>query len=169
MIRVLALTILLSCLLNQHSYADNNNPSKLKTVYLVNFARFANWEHVDDVNVNLCVHRDASIYTHLDKINNVNIGQGRKLIVIVNPEEISLCNIVYWDEQTIHHRNTTNTDQMLEVTDSRNAFDKGMDVLFFLDNNKLRFFIAKNTFNENDIKISSKLLRLSKPPIDNDG
>ncbi len=58
---------------------------------------------------------------------------------------------------------------MLEVTDSRNAFDKGMDVLFFLDNNKLRFFIAKNTLNENDIKISSKLLRLSKPPIDNDG
>ena len=168
MIRVLALTILLSCLLNQHSYADDDNSSKLKTVYLVNFARFANWEHVDAVNVNLCVHRDASIYTHLDKINNVNIGQGRKLIVIVNPEEISLCNIVYWDEQTVHLRDATDTGEILEITDSRNVFDKGMDVLFFLESNKLRFFIVINALNESDIKISSKLLRLSKPPLDYD-
>ena len=166
MIRVLALTILLSCFLNQPCYADDDNPSKLKTVYLVNFARFINWKHKDAVNVNLCVHKDTSIYNYIDKVNNVDIGQGRKLMVLVDPEEISLCDIVYWDEQTVHHRNATDTDKILEVTDFRNAFDKGIDVLFYLENNKLRFFIAQNAPNESNIKISSKLLRLSKPPID---
>lgn len=168
-IRALALAFLLFCLLNQQCYAENDNSSKIITVYLVNFARFANWEHVDTANVNLCVHKDASIYSHIDKINNIDIGQGRKLIVLVDPEDINLCNIVYWDEQTVHLRNATAMEGILEVTDSRDAFYKGMDVLFFLDNNKLRFFIAKDVLNESDIKISSKLMRLSKPPSDFSG
>ena len=165
---LLALVILLSSIMIQPCYADDD-ASKLKTVYLVNFARFINWQHIETTNVYLCVYKDASIYSHTDKINNINIGQGRKLTVLVDPEDISLCNILYWDEQTIHLRDATATNEILEVTDSRHAFNKGMDVLFFLDNNKLRFFITDNVLNAPDIKISSKLLRLSKPPSDSGG
>lgn len=167
--RYLALLILLSSIVIQPCNAADDNPSKLKTVYLVNFARFINWQHIETTNVNLCIYKDASIYSHTDKINNINIGQGRKLTVLVDPEDISLCNILYWDEQTIHLRDATATNEILEVTDSRHAFNKGMDVLFFLDNNKLRFFITDNVLNAPDIKISSKLLRLSKPPSDSGG
>lgn len=167
--RYLALVVLLSSIAILPCYAADDNPSKLKTVYLVNFARFTNWQHVDNANVNLCVYKNASIYGYIDKINNINIGQGRKLIVLVDPEDISLCNILYWDEQTIHLRDATATNEILEVTDSRHAFNKGMDVLFFIDNNKLRFFITDNVLNSLNIKISSKLLRLSKPPSDYSG
>ncbi|MCK5498562.1 MAG: YfiR family protein [Gammaproteobacteria bacterium] len=161
--------ILLSSIVTQQSYAADDSSSKLKAVYLVNFARYVNWERIDAVNVNLCVHKNTSIYDHLDKINNVDIGHGRKLIVLVDPEEISLCEIVYWDEQTVHLRNAIAMEGILEVTDSQDAFDNGMDVLFFLDNNKLRFFIADMTLNTNELHISSKLLRLSKPPSDFSG
>ncbi len=161
--------ILLSSIVTQQSYAADDSSSKLKAVYLVNFARYVNWESIDAVNVNLCVHKNTSIYDHLDKINNVDIGHGRKLIVLVDPEEISLCEIVYWDEQTVHLRNAIAMEGILEVTDSQDAFDNGMDVLFFLDNNKLRFYIADMTLNTNELHISSKLLRLSKPPSDFSG
>ena len=161
--------ILLSSIVTQQSYAADDSSSKLKAVYLVNFARYVNWERIDAVNINLCVHKNTSIYDHLDKINNVDIGHGRKLIVLVDPEEISLCEIVYWDEQTVHLRNAIAMEGILEVTDSQDAFDNGMDVLFFLDNNKLRFFIADMTLNTNELHISSKLLRLSKPPSDFSG
>lgn len=161
--------ILLSSIVIQQSYAADDSSSKLKAVYLVNFARYVNWERINAVNVNLCVHENTSIYDHLDKINNVDIGHGRKLIVLVDPEQISLCNIVYWDEQTVHLRDESATDGVLEVTDSLDAFGKGMDVLFYLDNNKLRFFIADITFNTNELQISSKLMRLSRPPSDYSG
>ncbi|MCK5668401.1 MAG: YfiR family protein [Gammaproteobacteria bacterium] len=167
--RCFAMLILLSSIVTQQSYAADDSSSKLKAVYLVNFARYVNWERIDAVNINLCVHKNTSIYDHLDKINNVDIGHGRKLIVLVDPEEISLCEIVYWDEQTVHLRNAIAMEGILEVTDSQDAFDNGMDVLFFLDNNKLRFFIADITFNTNELQISSKLMRLSSPPSDFSG
>jgi len=161
--------ILLSSSVSQQSYAADDNSGKLKAVYLVNFARYVNWERIDAVNINLCVHKNTSIYDHLDKINNVDIGQGQKLKVLVDPEDINLCEIVYWDEQTVHLRNEIAMEGILEVTDSQNVFDKGMDVLFYLDNNKLRFFIADMTFNTNELQISSKLMRLSRPPSDFSG
>ena len=161
--------ILLSSSVSQQSYADDDNSGKLKTVYLVNFARYVNWERIDAVNINLCVHKNTSIYDHLDKINNVDIGHGRKLIVLVDPEEIDLCEIVYWDEQTVHLRNEIAMEGILEVTDSQNVFNKGLDVLFYLDNNKLRFFIADMALNTNELQISSKLMRLSSPPSDFSG
>lgn len=163
-VNVLVLAFILSILLIQQCYAENDNSSKIKTVYLVNIARFTDWEHVDTATINLCTYENVSIYNHLDKINNADIGHGRKLIVLVDPEDINLCNIVYWDKLTVHLRNATAMEGILEVTDSHDAFLEGMDVLLFLDNNKLRFFIAKDVLNENDIKISSKLMRLSKPP-----
>ena len=167
--RCFVILILLSSSVSQQSYAADDNSGKLKTVYLVNFARYVNWERIDAVNINLCVHKNTSIYDHLDKINNVDIGHGRKLIVLVDPEEIDLCEIVYWDEQTVHLRNEIAMEGILEVTDSQNVFDKGMDVLFYLDNNKLRFFIADMALNTNELQISSKLMRLSRPPSDFSG
>lgn len=161
--------ILLSICVSQQSYAADDISGKLKAVYLVNFARYVNWERIDAVNINLCVHKNTSIYDHLDKINNVDIGHGRKLIVLVDPEEIDLCEIVYWDEQTVHLRNEIAMEGILEVTDSQNVFNKGMDVLFYLDNNKLRFFIADMALNTDELQISSKLMRLSRPPSDFSG
>lgn len=168
--RCLSLLILLSNIaIHQQCYAVDDNASKIKAVYLVNFARFIDWTRVEGVDVNLCVHNNTSIYEHLDKINDIDIGHGRKLKVLVDPEDINLCNIVYWDEHTVHLRNKTAMEGILEVTDSQDAFDEGMDVLFFLDNNKLRFFVTDDAPNANDMKISSKLMRLSKPPSDFSG
>ena len=50
---LLALVILLSSIMIQPCYADDD-ASKLKTVYLVNFARFINWQYIETTNVYLC-------------------------------------------------------------------------------------------------------------------
>ncbi|NIB42622.1 YfiR family protein [Pseudomaricurvus alkylphenolicus] len=134
---------------------------KLKTVYLVNIAKFVVWKRGAD-QVNLCIHQQASIFEQALRIDGVQIGQGRHLRVIELPGADHQCDLQFWDARSIKFRDKELTERVLEVADLEQDKAEGIEVFLFIDGNRLRFHIDEGSLSGREFEISSELRRLSR-------
>ncbi len=138
--------------------------AELKTAYLMNIARFAQWPSSD--HIAMCVFDSSSIYQQVRGLDNAQIADGRRIKIRVNPSEPSECQLLYWDNASMLGksaiRDALDFPGMLVVSDVANALDRGAVIQFFLRGNKLRFSINAELLKKADYKVSSKLLRLAR-------
>jgi len=134
---------------------------KLKTVYIANIVKFVTWPSKSK-HIKFCLYSNASIHAQSASLMNFPIGGKRHLQVISNPEDYTLCNLVYWDAHSIQHRNMPSLPSLLEISDMPDALTLGMDIQLRIAENKMSFSIALPKMETNKFRISSKLLRLSK-------
>ena len=138
---------------------------KLKAVYIANIARFASWP-TEKSNISLCIYADSQIYTQTVSLDNISIGASRRLKVISNPADPTVCKLIYWDKNTISLRAYEHNSNILEISDMPNAESLGIDIELFVIDNKLQFSISHANLANSAFEISSKLLRLSKSRTD---
>ncbi len=153
-------------------YAEPKNKEyHIKAAFLLNFAKFMEWpSHIfsdTSSTLTLCILGkdpfDKTLKTIEDKI-----VKGRRL-VIKNAscvEDIKECHILFVstsEEKNLSEILTKIKDMpILTVAETKNFCQSGGIVNFILAKNKVRFEINVDAAKRTGIKISSKLLKLSK-------
>ncbi len=154
------------------SYAEpKNNEYHIKAAFLLNFAKFTEWpSHAfSDTSSSLTLYIlgqdpfDEALKTIEDKI-----VKGRKLVVRKASciEDIKECHILFIstsEKKNLSEILTKIKDKpILTVAETKNFCQSGVTVNFIVVKNKVRFEINVDAAKRTGLKISSKLLKLSK-------
>jgi hypothetical protein len=135
--------------------------AKIKAAYLFNFTKFVHWPNRQEGIIGICIIGAP----HIAKILN-ELSKTKPFYVVTKPgPKYELCQILYIDSAVDDFENTLSVvqnKQVLTVSDYEMFTHRGGMIGFFSDKGRVRLEININSARANDIKISSKLLELSR-------
>lgn len=152
--------------------ADNRTEYRIKAAFLFNFARFVEWPDSklenDDSPFQICVYGDDPFGEVLDQtVRGKTIGDHP--LAVRRPEKIAelrSCEIVYISSaESPRFRSVIQAlegSSSLLVNDHPDFINQGGMIRFVIVDRKLRFEINPDAAKREQLKISSKLLRVAK-------
>ena len=152
------LVIVFSSVLAPKSFAQ---VPKFQALYLLNFSRNLDWNQID---VTIGVLGNSKTYGELEslvvKYPNISL---RKMAL---GESLSNCQMIFLP--TSQNRNfdsvqqTIGSSPIVLVTEDSGLAEKGAEISFFMDGNKLKFSINKEALDASGVKVNDKLLSIAK-------
>ena len=146
--------ILTSLILASNAFAQDFDKFKALLVYKV--SEYVLWP-TDQEYRTIGLYKDASIYRELTQFADSRTGI--KIVHLDKPEDVSKCDIIFVCEG---HKNEINNfvknieDQsILVISETKDHYTNGADLVFFIEDDKLRFAV-------NDTKISGKGMSASR-------
>lgn len=150
--------------------AQDVTESALKAAFIYNFVRFTEWPDefpAADPFV-MCVVGDAAVSTALERtVSGRNVG-GHSIVVARSAVagSKSQCHVLYLSGAAANQREQLvaglNDAPVLTISDIEGFADVGGMVQFFFENGQLRFSIRLEPAKRARLRISSKLLQLSR-------
>jgi YfiR/HmsC-like len=156
-----ALVVIVIFLIHNTSYSTNIE-NKLKATFLVNLIGYIQWEGFKK-SFTLCLHSSSPVNKAATSLASKFLLNGKRLVVINEPIDAALCDVAYWDLNTIQYRKVLDMSEVVEVSDVEDSHCDGIDVLFHAHNNQLKIFINKNNI-EQKVIFGSLIRGLSVPP-----
>lgn len=143
----------------------------LKAAFLYRFTNFVQWPHdrfQQDV-FKICLVGDDPFGSVINELKRETVN-GRKIDVkrMQKPGDERSCHVVYVSASEIERRQTllrvlSNTEGVLTVSDMKGFTREGGVIQFVKVDNRVRFVINVEAADRASLKVSSKLLRLSRP------
>ena len=155
-----------------HAQTTINREYRIKAAYLFNFGRYTQWPegYWQDEKAPFAIGILGSNPFHdsLAQIANEKELHGRKIAIYYfrNLKEYQPCQILYISEsipleqQKVIIASLANTKVLL-IGEEHAFLKEGGMVCFFLEANKVRFGVNLDPIDRNDLKISSKVLKLA--------
>jgi hypothetical protein len=152
------------------TYAHEIRPGeyRVKAVFLYNFLQFIEWPANNNPGLTICILGDDPFGNDIDGILNETVNK-RKLSVKYIPSdysELKKCNLVFISHSEKDHLSEilqeTREYPIVTISDTVGFAERGVMINFYLQENKIRFEINKDTASRSGIRISSKLLNLAK-------
>jgi len=151
--------------------AQSANEYQVKAAFILNFAKFVDFPNDsfgDGGTLVVGVVGDDPFGSSIDQIINGSNANGRRLVVkrLHSGDNLRACQILF-----ISSSEKKRLGQILEslrgasvmtVSDIANFNQSGGVVRFFIQDDKVRFEINANAASQARLKISSKLMALSK-------
>ena len=168
---VLILFILQMAFLNNVSASHHTvyDLYKLKAAFIYNFIKYIQWPDDTGTRVNLCLFTDDKIFESINEVIKDKLLNGKKLIVL-NMKEVGLnqnneCDIVFISklfENTLELLlSAFNNSPVLTIGESEEFERLGGIIIFFIEDNKIRFKINNSAARQSNLTICSHLLKLS--------
>ena len=163
------MTILLCYSHTAYTLATPTLPdSEIKAGYLYHFGSLTYWPESSVKNDLLyCIYNEPSLSRSLMPIQG-KVVQGKIIAVktVYNTNEIASCHILFVGGNNINSARfmieTADKLPILIVTDNALIARLGADILIKPDGKRLAFSIDNSRAKKSNLKISSKLLKLSK-------
>ena len=145
------------------SAAPMSNIPDLKAAYLANIISFTDW-HDQAPEVTLCMSSKSEVAHLASFLSGFELGLGRTLQVVVDPESIDNCHVYYWDNQSrVEGSKLPDNQPHLMIISDLDFKDYPQITLYlYLRNLKLRFAVNYQGLHDADYTISSRLLRLAR-------
>lgn len=167
---VVVLFFLLSCLPGLVS-AETSEEYNAKAAFIVNFAKFSQWPQEafpsPGAPLTLCVVRKASIKPFFDIIEGKTIS-GRPLDVryLEEKEDVEGCHILFVSGEVSRSAVTelvahVKGKAVLTIGEMKNFANDGGGINFIRKNKKLCFEINREAAKQQEVKLSSHLLKLA--------
>jgi len=149
--------------------AQEERQSELKAYYLYTFSSYATWEDgVSDTIFTIGVLGETDLLQPLQRIAAEKTVNAKPLVIKYweTVDEIESCQILF-----IAHSMRKNLkmitekiadQQILTVGDSKGFARQGVCLNFFIEGEHLRFEINRKAIEQQDIYVSSQLLKLGK-------
>ena len=163
----LQIIITSSCLLfSSEVFPENFDVEyKIKAAYLYNFTKFIYWPPKNTLTFNLCLIGNDPFGKIMDPIKQKKV-RGKKIVLLhyLNlPKYFQHCHIIYFTQATkIKDKEDKNFEGVLTIGEKNNFIHAGGMIQFFKSNNNIRFYINQKIIEKNSLKISAKLLEISK-------
>lgn len=157
----LAAILFLSCVHAEDTLLE----TKVKAAYLYNFTKFINWPDQTGKALQICVAGENSIHKLLE---DLALKQKEKEVFILVPNskiQTSACQILYLspsDDRFDALMKAAKEKDILTVSDHPRFAEYGGIITLFSDNGKIRFTVNLSASRKTNLKISSKLIELSK-------
>jgi len=155
--------LLLLCLMSSSVLlADELSKSdKLKAAYLFNFTKYIDWPatRVDSRVLNICSYASTEFNTFLKAlVQGRTVKEGRTILVLQPQSDTTDCNLVFLKQLPPA---TFSSDALL-IGDNASYKQAGASIHFFQENRRLRFEVDLQRIEQQDLKISSELLKLAR-------
>lgn len=146
--------------------------SQLKAVYLIHLSEFTTWptEKTKSPTFNICINSGSELAEY---INDVKAGEhlikGKTLAIQYDTDSLNLkkCHIFYVERNDLtffeREKKQLVANSVLTVSSVSNFAEKGGDIEYFLENNKVRMKANLESLNKSRLFISSKILRFIIP------
>ena len=135
--------------------------NKFRALFIYKFIEYIEWPEKSD-KVVVGVIGKSGVYDELSKF-----AATKSNIEVVNlkpTDQPGQCDFIYAPDEASeslgHFVSQINTQSVLLVCEDRKSMTKGVDIAFYLENNKLRFVIDKKSLEGKSMTASSKLLAL---------
>ena len=144
---------------------------QVKAAFIYQFINFIDWPPSSNFNnspsINLCIIGDDPFGRAIDDMRSETI-KGKKPAIrrYASYEEARNCHIIFIPASEKYHAGqilkATRKSTALTVGDMEEFAGKGAIISFFIEENKVRFIINTEAAKRSGLKISAKLLKLSK-------
>lgn len=146
------------------SYAESSvMETKIKAAYLYNFTKFVTWPESQDKPLTICIAGDTDLARMLE--NAVGKSNERLIINTSIRNGTGECNLLYLSEGDTRFDTLlggAGGKNILTVSDAKKFDERGGIVTLFDENGKIRFNINSAAARKTNLKISSKLMELSR-------
>ena len=163
---VLLTTLVLAIVLSTASADDAvSKQDKLKAAYLLNFLTFIEWPNTPDdkplTPLYICLQDSAPFDQFFRSLINIKPGANSKRELYVSRlSDATHCDLTYF------HRTPSSENSQVEgsivVLSSDQVSQKNAAIIFYVNDNKLRFEIVMNNIRKYGVTVSSELLKLAK-------
>lgn len=143
---------------------DTPLENKVKAAYLYNFTKFVTWPD-QTKPVQICVAGDNDISKLLDSLAQKQHEKDEFALVSsskITPQSCQLLYLASGDTRFHTLLSGAKDNDILTVSDDPASAQKGGIVTLFSENGKIRFSINLESSRKTNLKISSKLLELSR-------
>jgi len=138
----------------------------LKAAFLYRFSDYIEWTNIDNAETfNIAILGESGISAPLVEISRDKRIKNKRIVVkqYGNADEAGSCQIIFISrdyrlpvEQVFRK---VDYRPVLVITEQRSDFDKGGQMNFIIEDNKLKFEVNLATVNRSGLKISSQLLQ----------
>lgn len=141
---------------------------QVKAAFLLNFARYADWPSQADRPLTVCLVGENPIQEEMAARLRGKEVRGRPVEARVVAREAQLqgCNLLYVPRDSGRAAaaliEAVKDDPVLTVGESKEFLAHGGSILFFLQDGKVRFRIDQRAVERTGIRISSRLMALSR-------
>lgn len=145
--------------------ATISKENKLKAAYLLNFTKFIKWptegEKKSLTSIKICVEESAEFIAFLSEMAVNPIFNNREYEVkSLIWDTTSGCDLMY--VTSIKNVDAIDLQNIVIVVNSRETYFPGAAIVFYKDDEKLRFEIDLHYINSLEVNFSSELLKLAK-------
>jgi hypothetical protein len=151
--------------------AETTSEYQLKAAFLFNFVKFVDWPadaFRKDAPIRICLIGNDPFGISLDHIVQDKSINDRQLVVFrsIRSEDVVGCHLVFLASSDAGRFPVVfeklKASSTLIVGESQNFALAGGTIQFFLEDNKVRFYINIDAAERAHLKVSSKLLALAK-------
>jgi hypothetical protein len=145
--------------------------AKFEALYIYNLCRYIEWpQNFNSTSFVIgLVGNNSSLESELNSIASTKTIQGKKVIVknISNASNSADCNIVFFTEGTENQLGNyfTSAKNALFIAESTVGIQKGADINFFIEENKLKFDFGVTNLSRKSLKYSNDLKQLASKTI----
>jgi hypothetical protein len=150
--------------------AEASREYAIKAVFLYNFAHYVQWpaaEPVSEFTIGILGHDPFG--AALDEIAATKQIDGRRIVIrrLASMADYAPCQILFLSSSASEELKREAIERVrgqpvLVVAEEAALFGHGVTINFFLEENKVRFEIDAEAARRGQLKISSRLLSLSK-------
>lgn len=149
------------------SVSANSQMAKFESLYIYNICRYVEWpsgSNSGQFTIGI-VGNNADLENNLKAISKSKVIQGKPVVIkkISDPADASACQILFFSkgsEAKIGSYLAT-TKNVLIASEKDGAIDKGSDINFFLESNRLRFDLGESNLSKKSLKVSADLTQLA--------
>ena len=155
-----------------HAFAESDTEYRVKAAFLYHFVQFTEWPDQmfpqKESRIRICVYGENSFHGLLKQVFDRKSVKTRRFLVQdrVSTAELKSCHLVFVNRKVEVEmqsvRRVLQRSKGLIVGESENFLKYGGMIQFFLEENKIRFAVNPDALKRNNIRLSSKLLRLAK-------
>jgi hypothetical protein len=149
------------CLAQQNDIGKSEY--QLKTVYLLHFAELTEWPELSPTSI--CLLGKSPLEAYLPALQGQKVNNMALSVILDQQHPIEDCQILVLGELTLLNKallQQAKTQHILLVSDAENFAAQGGMIQFSLRDNKLKLVVNLNSVKQANLKLSSKLLRMTE-------
>ncbi len=139
--------------------------NSIKTAFLNNFIAFSQWpESIDKNRLKIGVLKNPQIYHQLELlIEDKKISNGIELFQFKSLKDYSSVDVLWVGETDLaEFKIQLASDPIMLIGEGINCWHQNLHVCLIEENDSFRFKIDLYSFQQSNIKISSRVIRLAK-------
>ena len=141
---------------------------QVKAAFLLNFARYADWPGNGEGPLTVCIAGEAPLQQEIAARLKGEAVKRRPVLarVVSREEEVTQCDLLFVPRDGERHAaallNAVRSHPVLTVGETHEFLAQGGSIVFFLQDGKVRFRIDPVAVERSGVRVSSRLLALSR-------
>ena len=114
----------------------------------------------DNERIVIGVAGNSSILEHLEEF--ASLKSNMEVIKVTTLEDLAQCDVLYIsssaNKQIANYNSSIGNSGILTVGEDQKSIGKGLDLVLYLDNNKLKFLVSENSLKSKNLTMSATFM-----------